>query len=293
MLIDYAVNKNKALERRPWRGCPFYEPEYKEGAVPLQVAEKWFSANSVGDGVTLIHESHVAPWLRCNIWHIQGRDRDLIIDTGMGLRPMTKEVATLTERPLTAILTHTHFDHSGGLHEFDHRCGHCAESDLIAAPTPANTYADSSFIRAETFTALPYEGFSFEQYHVKPAPLSALLDEGDVVDLGDRVLHVYHLPGHSPGSIALHEAATGLLFSGDVVYDGDLIDDMPHSDPEVLAQSHARLRELDLRTVHAGHFKSFGRDKMIEILDEYRDGGRRLGDPDAWLANIIAGGQTG
>ncbi|QFT92225.1 hydroxyacylglutathione hydrolase [Roseovarius sp. THAF9] len=256
--------------------------------MPLIVAEKWFQTRDMGDGVTLIWEPHVAPWLRCNIWHIQGRDRDLVIDTGMGLRPMTRELAQLTERPLSAIVTHTHFDHSGGLNEFDHRCGHSAESDIIANPTPANTYADAGFVRAETFTALPFEGFSYELYTVKPAPLSALLDEGDVIDLGDRVFTVFHLPGHSPGSIALHEAKTGLLFSGDVVYDGDLIDDMDHSDPEMLADSHARLRELDVITVHAGHFKSFGRDKMIEILDEYRDGGRRLGDADAWLADMIA-----
>ncbi|QFT99062.1 hydroxyacylglutathione hydrolase [Roseovarius sp. THAF8] len=256
--------------------------------MPLKVAEKWFQTKDMGDGVTLIWEPHVAPWLRCNIWHIHGRDRDLVIDTGMGLRPMTHELAQLTERPLSAIVTHTHFDHSGGLHEFDHRCGHTAESDLIANPTPSNTYADAGFVRAETFTALPYAGFSHEHYTVTPAPLSALLDEGDVVDLGDRAFTVFHLPGHSPGSIALHESATGLLFSGDVVYDGDLIDDMDHSDPDVLAESHARLRELDVTTVHAGHFKSFGRDKLIEILDEYRDGGRRLGDADAWLADMIA-----
>ncbi len=260
--------------------------------MALKVAENWFLTRHVGDGVTRIWEPHVAPWLRCNIWHVRGRDRDLVIDTGMGLRPMTRELAQLAERPLTAIVTHTHFDHSGGLHEFDHRCGHAAESDLIANPTPANTYADAGFVRAETFTALPHDGFSFQQFTVRPAPLTALLDEGDVIDLGDRVFTVLHLPGHSPGSIALHEAATGLFFSGDVVYDGDLIDDLSHSDPQLLAQSHARLREIDLRTVHAGHFASFGRDKLIEILDEYRDGGRRLGDADAWLADRIAEGKA-
>ena len=119
---------------------------------------------------------------------------------------------------------------------------------------------------------------------MKPAPLTRLLDEGDVVDLGDRAFKVFHLPGHSPGSIALYEAATGLLFSGDVVYDGALIDDLYHSEAEVLKESHARLRELPVTRVHAGHFESFGQDRMIEIIDEYLAGGRRVGDPDAWIA---------
>ena len=255
--------------------------------MALKVAETWFATKDVGEGITHIWEPHVAPWLRCNIWHVRGRNRDLVIDTGMGLRPMTREIATLAERPLSAIVTHSHFDHSGGLHEFDHRCGHRAESDINAWPTPANTYADAGFVRAETFTALPYDGFHHEHYIVKPAPLSALLEDGDVIDLGDRAFAVYHLPGHSPGSIALHEEKTGILFSGDVVYDGDLIDDLSHSDPEALEESHARLRELDIDTVHAGHFNSFGRDKLHEILDDYAAGGRRLGDPDVWLSDKI------
>ena len=40
-----------------------------------------------------------------------------------------------------------------------------------------------------------------------------------MVDPGGRPLTVLHLPGHSPGSIALFDPADGTLFSGDVVYD--------------------------------------------------------------------------
>jgi len=252
--------------------------------MALEVAKDWYAVETLGDGVSRIHEIHVASWLRCNIWHVRGRDRDLIIDTGMGLRPLVEEVARLGERPITAIMTHSHFDHSAGLHQFHDRCGHPVEADIIAHPDAANTVADTGYVRAETFTALPYAGFSHEHFEVKPAPLTRLLDEGDVVDLGDRVFRVFHLPGHSPGSIALYEEATGLLFSGDVVYDGALIDDLYHSQAEVLKASHARLRELPVTAVHAGHFESFGREKMIEIIDDYLAGGRRVGDPDAWIA---------
>ena len=44
-----------------------------------------------------------------------------------------------------------------------------------------------------------------------------------------------HTPGHSPGGIALWEAATGVLFSGDVLYDGPLVEDTYH------AREHATL----------------------------------------------------
>lgn len=253
----------------------------------MQVAETWYEARSFPDGITRIRESHVAPWLRCNIWHVRGRDRDLVIDTGMGLRPLTKEVAQLSGRPVTAIVTHTHFDHSAGLHQFaDRRC-HPAEAALIADPTPETVYHGPPFVRAETFTALPYEGFDHRSYEVRPADPTGLLDEGDVLDLGDRVFRVLHLPGHSPGSIALWEAATETLFSGDAVYDGDLIDNMPHSDAAVYAETMARLKAMRVRAVHAGHLESFDKAGMDAIIDEYLAGGRRIVDAEAWLAARI------
>ena len=55
------------------------------------VARDWYQSTTLGDGITLIHEIHVADWLRCNIWPFHGRNMDLIIDTGMGLRPLSEE----------------------------------------------------------------------------------------------------------------------------------------------------------------------------------------------------------
>lgn len=248
------------------------------------IAKDWYEVDPISDGISLIREKHVAPWLRCNIWHVQGRDRDLIIDTGMGLRPLVKEVAQLAQRPLSAVMTHCHFDHAGGLHQFDHRCGHSIEADVIANPTAQNTVADAGYVIAETFTALPWDGFSHEMYQVKPAPLTQLLDEGDVFDLGDRVLQVLHLPGHSPGSIALFEAATGTLFSGDVIYDGELLDNLYHSDPAQLEASLRRLQELPITTIHGGHFGSFGRDRMADLIDAYLAGGNRIGTTADFIA---------
>ncbi|SEO20139.1 Glyoxylase, beta-lactamase superfamily II [Salinihabitans flavidus] len=253
--------------------------------MPDRVAERWYETVSMGQGVTLIRETHVAPWLRCNIWHVRGRDRDLVIDTGMGLRPLVEAVPGLAvERPAIGVVTHTHFDHSGGLHQFKDRAGHAAEAAIIAAPDAHNTVADIGYVRAETFSALPYDGFDHTQFAVKPAPLTRIVDEGDVLDLGDRVFHVLHLPGHSPGSIALHERESGVLFSGDVVYDDALLDNLYHSDPDVLEASLRRLKELPVSVIHAGHFASFGQGKMVEIIDEYLAGGRRITDTGSYVA---------
>lgn len=106
----------------------------------------------------------------------------------------------------------------------------------------------------------------YAEYRVRAAPATRLVDEGDVLDLGDRVLQVLHTPGHSPGGISLWEAATQTLFSGDIVYDGPLIEDAYHSNLDDYAASLARLRELPVRTVHGGHFASFSGERLREMI---------------------------
>ena len=249
-------------------------------------ADQWYEKFDFSDGVSLIREKYIAKWLRCNIWHVRGGEFDLLIDTGMGLRPLKAEIAQLTEKPVKVVSTHCHFDHIGGAHEFDCRLGHKLEADIHRNPTLENT-ATTGFVRAETFKALPYEGFVAEDYFVKPAPLTGYLDEGDVIDLGNRHFQIYHLPGHSPGSIALYEAKTRLLFSGDVIYDGQLYDTVYHSDKERYRDSLDRLKSLNVKTVHAGHDKSFDQSRMIELIDDYFEGNAVIGDPTSWVESQL------
>ena len=95
--------------------------------------------------------------------------------------------------------------------------------------------------------------------------------DGETIDLGDRHLTVIHTPGHSPGSIALWEAASGILFSGDAVYDGELIDDNYHSDMDAYVATMERLLEIPARIVHAGHFPSFDGARLRVLIRQYLD----------------------
>lgn len=250
-------------------------------------AGPWYEIRKVDDGLSHILERYVAPWMRCNMWLIHGRNGNLLVDSGMGLRPIKPEVAALTERPVTAICTHCHFDHIGCAHEFDVRLGHRIEAEDYAAPDLGRSCA-RQWLGAELITALPHAGYELRNFSLTPAPLTGYLDEGDVIDLGDRAFNVFHLPGHSPGSIALYERATRTLFSGDVIYDGMLIDNAWHSDPEAYEHSMRRLKELPVERVHAGHEGSFGRERLVELIDSFLAGGQRLGDPSTWVAAITS-----
>lgn len=234
----------------------------------LPIASTWYETEVMGQGITRIGEPHVDPWLKANIWHVAGRDRDLLVDAGMGIAPLMPVLRSLSERPILGVATHSHFDHVGALHEFSERACHPLEADILRRPTVANTLADM-FVSPEGIAALPYAGYDIARYHIEPAPPTLLLAEGDTIDLGDRAFQVLHLPGHSPGSIALLECATGILIAGDVLYDGQLIDAYETSDPAVYRGSLERLREVPVSIVHAGHGLSFDRQRMIELIDTY------------------------
>jgi glyoxylase-like metal-dependent hydrolase (beta-lactamase superfamily II) len=248
----------------------------------FQIADQWFEFQRVDDDITLIWEPHVVPLIRCNIWHIRGRDRDLLIDTGLGMASLKSAARHLFEKKLTAVATHAHYDHVGGFHEFEDRMIHGAEARKVAAGNAASLFGGGKedalleSIRAagydvppELFTAVPSDGYDPGAYRVLPAPATRTVEEGDMIDLGDRQFEILHLPGHSPGSIGLWEAESGILFSGDAIYDGPLLDELPGSDISVYVATMKRLRALPVSVVHAGHDPSFGRARLRELCDAY------------------------
>lgn len=96
---------------------------------------------------------------------------------------------------------------------------------------------------------------------------------GDVISLGDRQLTVMHMPGHSRGSICLHDREHKILFSGDVVYDGSMIDWLPYSNVSDYVVSCQRLMELVDRglveKVLPGHFNMFGAERLYRLASNY------------------------
>ncbi len=241
-------------------------------------AENWYKTKKLADEVTLIYEYWVKEYYRCNIWHVRGRDRDMLVDSGMGVVSLRERIPLLTEKPCLAVASHTHFDHIGAHSEFEHRLVHHLEADVIANPTAKTTLSDI-YVSDDIFHALPPRPFQSTEYAVKKAPATQLLEDGDVIDLGNRQFLVIHTPGHSPGGIALFEKSTGILFSGDVVYDGPLVEDNYNSDAADYYRSMVRLLDLPVNIVHAGHFPSYGRVRHQAIirawLDE-KDAGRQI-----------------
>ncbi len=257
-------------------------PETRDAIARLTVAVEWWKAEPVAPGVTLITEPHVDILERANLWLVEGTERDMLIDSGMGVAPLRPFVDGLRRegKPLVHVLSHAHIDHMGGSWEFDARLIHPAEAEDLAAGDPAQTlmreeiperllriFEESGYppLPPLLIDALPHAGYDVPAYELKGAPATGLLEEGNRVDLGDRAFTVLHLPGHSDGGIGLLDEKDGAFFTGDAVYDGPLI----VFDARVYAGTLRRLRDIPFRLAHAGHDPSFGPDGMRRIVDAY------------------------
>lgn len=237
------------------------------------IATPWFQKERIRDDLYCITEAQYSPAMRANIWLVRGRDAYLMIDTGLGVSSLKLYLADLIDKPLKVVASHVHFDHAGSCHEFDDVYIHRNElqalrsgdqNQIMAAPT-------YGWIKLDDFESLPYEGFSADTYTVKACPQAQAIEHGDVIDLGDKAFEVMHLPGHSSGSVALYNRASTQLFSGDVVYDGDLLDELEDSVVDEYLVTMEKLLQLKAEETRPGHYDSFDERRLRELVRQYID----------------------
>ncbi|MEU7167277.1 MBL fold metallo-hydrolase [Streptomyces morookaense] len=153
------------------------------------------------------------------------------------------------------VLTHAHFDHTGS-------------AAALAAATGARVLAgaaDAPVVRGTAPGPEPvlqdWEIPVFEAVHANlplphtapPCPVDVELVDGDTLDWGEEV-RVVHVPGHTPGSIALHLPSSGVLFTGDTIANvQQLMPGVFNVDHEQVLASFRRQAELDVETACFGH----------------------------------------
>jgi glyoxylase-like metal-dependent hydrolase (beta-lactamase superfamily II) len=189
----------------------------------------------------------------------QETNRALIIDAPMDVTETILAAAKADGvTPERIVITHTHWDHIGDAATLREQAGvpmaaHPLAVEKMAAPGSATT-------------ELPFE--------IAPSKPDELLNEGDVVSLGEHRFTVMHLPGHDVAHIVLVSEPDNVFLGGDVLFpNGHGRTDIPGSDQETMNRSLARLLDLpDAMTVYPGHGDptTIGRERnWLEGLRRY------------------------
>ena len=182
------------------------------------------------------------------------------------------------------VVTHVHMDHAGGagalLHRYPgatlwiHEIGapHAADPTRLIAST-ARTYGEER-MRALYGETLPC-----------PADRVRAVTGGSVIPLGDRELEVIHTPGHASHHVALLDASTGALFTGEAIGSHLPWADCyrpalppPEVDVEAALASIDRLRERAPSTLLTSHFGPIG-----DPEEGFERGAARIG---AWAETV-------
>lgn len=136
----------------------------------------------------------------------------VVIDPGM-MREGEREMVTkfIDEHQLKVkhvLLTHLHVDHITGARWLADKTGADVCGSALDNPLGQE---------------LPDQVAHFRiNIEVEPLTVDRNLSDGDTLPLGDEIIQVLHVPGHSPGGLAFYVPQSNLLFSGDTIFNGSI-----------------------------------------------------------------------
>lgn len=224
-----------------------------------------------------------------NAFLIEGEERAALVDTGCGIGDLAREVRELTDKPLIILLTHTHFDHDGGIYEFpgvpvyvNPLDGERIAEDRVSMVKYMGTEDYNEMRRGYIRSRGPIRCPDLDQAELlKLVPDHLTNDgyswlpvrDGNEIDLGGRVLKAIHTPGHTDGSTCFLDAENRILFSGDCANISIILTRQPGNDMKLVKICNSTMTKLWKQEASFDRL-AVGHDAVTldkQIVRDYRD----------------------
>lgn len=224
-----------------------------------------------------------------NAFLIEGEERAALVDTGCGIGDLAREVRELTDKPLIILLTHTHFDHDGGIYEFpgvpvyvNPLDGERIAEDRVNMVKYMGTEDYNEMRRGYIRSRGPIRCPDLDQAELlRLVPDHPTNDgyswlpvrDGNEIDLGGRVLKAIHTPGHTDGSTCFLDAENRILFSGDCANISIILTRQPGNDMKLVKICNSTMTKLWKQEASFDRL-AVGHDAVTldkQIVRDYRD----------------------
>ncbi len=203
--------------------------------------QDWFEVYKITEDIYAIYEMGQFEEAICYL--ILGSERALLFDTGIGVGAIKKLVSNLTDLPVSVLNSHTHYDHVGGNHYFDTIYGTSTEYTANHTMGRPNNEVREFVGPGWVWKPMP-NGVTVNNYYSKPFTITNFINDGDKIDLGDRVLEVFLVPGHTPDALVVMDRAGRLMFTGDTFYPASLYAHMGDANFDDYVKSAERLATM-------------------------------------------------
>lgn len=200
---------------------------------------------------------------------IEGKEKAVLFDAGNGLPGVKKLVKKLTDKPVTVLLSHGHYDHAGAAFEFGETLIHKEDEALLRSGFSVMRRANALCSYQARFH-LKVEEEAFRYYCGAQAPAHIrYIQDGDKLELGERTLRIIETPAHTRGSICVLDAENGFLFSGDTVCDDEILVYFEHSTcVKDVWEANRKLKEIagSVQMLCPGHHRF---PLPVGVIDDY------------------------
>lgn len=180
--------------------------------TPIAISSDWFDVNYINSKTYSLIEPQSSQY---NVSYLLiGNSKAIMFDTGSGENQaingfkIKQIIDQLTQIPTTLLMSHFHFDHNQNISEFNN----------VGFP-------DLPFLR-QSVTVNDIYNFTAEDLFLGNYPSQVLVNEwypiNTDIDIGNRIIQVVNIPGHTNESVAIIDKTNKMAFLGDYLYNGGL-----------------------------------------------------------------------
>ena len=199
----------EALPRKSW-----------ERFTQINTNHPWFEVYKLPHKVYVIYEP--GQFQEVISYLVLGDKSAVLIDTGYGMGDIKGLAEELTDLSITVVITHTHIDHIAQNYQFERVAVYdhpfARQNSMIGRNHES---VKGALAEGMVWKSLP-STFDPNTWNIPPFKVTKWLQDGDIINLGERNLEIIHVPGHSPDSICILDRNARYLWTGDIFYNAPI-----------------------------------------------------------------------